>query len=307
MAQQLTEQQLAELDKRLHNPNFSMAMFLSKNETFSQVYNQDQETLQRYGITCKQIGDRLETLRAKVFETSYLKINKMLVVSPEEQHQIDSILMPLPSNVAPNDTNLYPLRTPKYPPSQFISRVLIENRYIISYAVTMGRQICPFDFDLTHSGKGPCGTSGGSTDYVIYDIQTGNSLRFSDLIIHLIKDHCFFEGNVPYRVDPENAIKVLDIQPGVNYEPQYKTRYQWSMNRGSSIVPNNIDRTQFSPLPYPGLIGKLNGDTLETINTNLDVSYPNKADMIINGIRFHGSIGIGYYIFEVRSSKYVEL
>ena len=46
----------------------------------------------------------------------------------------------------------------------------------------------------------------GAGDYLVYDILTGKYFRFSLLAIHLIRDHCFFEGNVPYRVDPETVI-----------------------------------------------------------------------------------------------------
>jgi hypothetical protein len=41
-------------------------------------------------------------------------------------------------------------------------------------------------------------------------IDTGQKLRWSDLTIHLIKEHGFFQGkNSPYRLEPKDLIKAL--------------------------------------------------------------------------------------------------
>jgi hypothetical protein len=35
--------------------------------------------------------------------------------------------------------------------------------------------------------------------------------------VHLIRDHHYFEGNTEYRLDPNLAIEVLEIKPGIDY------------------------------------------------------------------------------------------
>lgn len=43
---------------------------------------------------------------------------------------------------------------------------------------------------------------------------TGDYLAGPGLIVHLIRDHHFFEGpGSPYRVDPVKAAQVLGLQP----------------------------------------------------------------------------------------------
>ena len=47
----------------------------------------------------------------------------------------------------------------------------------------------------------------------------GEVVTFPGLIIKLIRDYQFFEGRgTSYRLDPENAVKILHIQPGEKYE-----------------------------------------------------------------------------------------
>lgn len=45
-----------------------------------------------------------------------------------------------------------------------------------------------------------------------HDRQTGHTLQWSDLSMHLIKEHGFYEGKgSPFRLDPEVLDKVLDV------------------------------------------------------------------------------------------------
>ena len=52
----------------------------------------------------------------------------------------------------------------------------------------------------------------GDIDFVITNNRTGETLKGPGLIVHLIRDHHFFEGKQsPYRVDPEKAARVLEL------------------------------------------------------------------------------------------------
>ena len=52
-------------------------------------------------------------------------------------------------------------------------------------------------------------------DFLLYNLRTKESVEGPGLIIHLIREHKFFEGiESPYRVDPERLSRMLEIIPG---------------------------------------------------------------------------------------------
>ena len=84
-----------------------------------------------------------------------------------------------------------------------IEKILKENEgdlFDVSRETWRGMQECPFDKSLTPFSN---------QDFIITNKQTGESFGGPGLIIHLLKEHSFFEGNTKYRVEPENVIRVL--------------------------------------------------------------------------------------------------
>lgn len=57
----------------------------------------------------------------------------------------------------------------------------------------------------------------GTQDITITNTKTKKSITFSSLLPHMIEAHQFFEGTVPYRLDPMSVIQVLEIKPGMDY------------------------------------------------------------------------------------------
>ncbi len=49
-------------------------------------------------------------------------------------------------------------------------------------------------------------------DIMVKNQQQGNFMGFPGLMIILVRDYQFFEGNVPYRLDPERAISFLGLK-----------------------------------------------------------------------------------------------
>jgi hypothetical protein len=67
-------------------------------------------------------------------------------------------------------------------------------------------------------GKLPCpfGDRGlhRKTNVSVRNTESGEEVAFSALLIHLIGEHGFYEGlGSPYRVDPENLIRILEVAP----------------------------------------------------------------------------------------------
>lgn len=76
-----------------------------------------------------------------------------------------------------------------------------------------GMQPCPWSehpiLKRCTIGKGP---KYSSMKFTILNLRTGEGLSGPGLIVHLIRDHHFFQGKEsPFRVDPEKAIEVLEI------------------------------------------------------------------------------------------------
>lgn len=76
-------------------------------------------------------------------------------------------------------------------------------------------QLCPFwkEFETDRGCTDilPCGFQNHTT-FTVTDNKTGREIVFSDLTVHLIHSHGFYEGNVPFRVDPKKIIEFLQIE-----------------------------------------------------------------------------------------------
>jgi hypothetical protein len=78
-----------------------------------------------------------------------------------------------------------------------------------------GFQMCPWSPDIHRS---QCTAGGGvqfsSLDWCIRNVHSGQEMCGPGLIVHLIRDHHFFEGfGSPYRVDPRELARLLEVGP----------------------------------------------------------------------------------------------
>jgi hypothetical protein len=80
---------------------------------------------------------------------------------------------------------------------------------LIRLDVFRGFQDCPWECQ-----QSVCGAL-GHIEFAVTDTRTRESIAGPGLIIHLIRDHQFFEGKEsPYRVDPEKLARVLGLIDG---------------------------------------------------------------------------------------------
>ncbi len=91
----------------------------------------------------------------------------------------------------------------------------LRNRFKVKTEMFTGFQICPFSPDPDHE---QCSQAGGvqfgSINWAICNRRTGQQLKGSGLITHLIRAHHFFEGkHSPYRINPEDLAKLLELGP----------------------------------------------------------------------------------------------
>ena len=82
---------------------------------------------------------------------------------------------------------------------------VVDGKYLVGGNIWRGMQECPWKDThfMPYSSK----------DLFVVNQDTGEKLNFPGAIVHLIREHCFYEGKEsPYRVDPETAARVLDIK-----------------------------------------------------------------------------------------------
>ena len=186
----------------------SEAGFLSEDERLIEVYEKDQKTLARLGITFDQVADRLQDIAEKAFHNAHL-MSRFHVKNKYGDTYWDLVRRGVP----------------------------VDGKMSVSFESYMGYQDCPFQPVVTAIGPKGSKCDMSDTDFTVcvgLKNRGGRpSFFFSWLHIHLIRDHHFFEGNTKYRLDPETCVKALDLQPGVSYKPTYTSQTRWKMVSGS--------------------------------------------------------------------------
>jgi hypothetical protein len=97
---------------------------------------------------------------------------------------------------------------------------LIDGIFNVTTVLSAGGQECPFFYEteLTGSNVLPrvytCGL--GSRSLFIKNERQGTEIIVSDLLLHLIRDHHFFEGGSS-RLNPIQVIRTLELEPEVDY------------------------------------------------------------------------------------------
>lgn len=73
----------------------------------------------------------------------------------------------------------------------------------------------PHQFEWCHIGQGVKYLT--TEDFEVTNTRIRESLHGTSLCVHLIRDHGFFGGrNTAYRIDPEKAVRVLELGSGNN-------------------------------------------------------------------------------------------
>jgi hypothetical protein len=108
------------------------------------------------------------------------------------------------------------------------TKLKLESNLIVSILSYMGTQECPFQ---NHHLDGQYhGYTYRCTDITVTNTDTKETLTYNTLLQHMILTHQFFEGSVSHRIDPETVVRVLDIQPDIDYASKYIHRYGWGSN-----------------------------------------------------------------------------
>lgn len=222
---ELTQEQITKFESLYLKPgDFCGHGFIDENDKLIDIYNNDMETLSKYNITTKQISDILTTITEK-YDRKFKLIRgdsmSNAEFSPEimkhhykELSQLDKNLFSERCNSGYSWRKINVINT---------NPIIIDNKYLITRISYWGYQACPFVYFSETVDR----TLGGGDDYWIYDLETKKTLQFNDMLIHLIRDHHFFEGNVSHRLDPIDVINFFDLKPNVDYSPNFIEVNRW--------------------------------------------------------------------------------
>ena len=161
--------------------------FLGPKESLEEVIAHDKHTLEKFGLENYQIANVIEDiLNSAKNQESILSLD-MRIARYAEFPVLGS-----PDGVPSFSSENLPSLEKGYCVDQFQVFTILW----------LGFQDCPWG----------CKDAKGNFDFLILNRNTGQSFTGPALIIHMIRSHEFFEGlESPFRLDPEKAIRVLEI------------------------------------------------------------------------------------------------
>lgn len=234
----ISQEELAQFENEyLKSSWFCGLGFMDKNDRLLDIYHADLKTLEDKNITFQQIADVLTSITEKYKRKCTLigsaRINDSAEYSPDIESYHKNELLQLDRALFLKKTNAsYPDMCPSV---ETQNPIIIDKRYLVTCISYWGFQGCPFVFFSKQVSRSE---TGGGDDYWIYDLVTKKSIQFNDLLIHLIRDHHFFEGNTHHRLDPLTVIDFFDLKSEVDYSCNFVETERWvRVNEGGDISP----------------------------------------------------------------------
>ncbi len=229
------------IEARMRPGLWSQGGFLAQGEMLHEVIASDQETLDQVGVTHEQIAAALDRLldtavasyQAELIEAiDYFGANWVAtetyalntVAKPTMRYDLNEVEDQLHQGRLPVETAgarngdfqvlLQPYLGYQYCPFTALCRPWSDEVLGIPIQVLPTEQV---NVVTVETGLAlPC--QAGQTyrysdiDFLLINRGTGDYLAGPGLIVHLIRDHRFFEGPAsPYRVDPVTAARVLGL------------------------------------------------------------------------------------------------
>jgi hypothetical protein len=193
----LSDEDVRAIEKRMRPGEYSDGGFLNCFERLQDVIERDAKVVEGSGLTYKQIADKIETIIGKARRHMWLFQSGK---SHLKKEQIESFI----NKIGPG--------------------IPIEGKYVIKALAWRGLQDCPYGTYLQKCREEPLYSY---LDCELKNTQTGQKVSFPGLIIHLLREHQFFEGSTKYRVEPKLLIEVLDLEVGKDYSPVYIREKIW--------------------------------------------------------------------------------
>jgi hypothetical protein len=230
------------IEERMQPHRWSEAGFLGSGDALQQVIATDQATLEQSGVSHEQIAAKLdELLDAAVaayqdeFGEAIHAFNAELAASdtrsldtvakPTLRHDLDAAeaelrLGRLPAETAGARIGLFQVLLQLYLGYQYCPFTILKRPWsddvpgipIVDRSVDERSVILSLQMGLALPCRPGQTYRYAELDFLVINRETGDYLAGPGLIVHLIREHHFFEGlGSPYRVDPVAAARVLGL------------------------------------------------------------------------------------------------
>jgi hypothetical protein len=193
------------LEKRMRPGGYSTGGFLGEHESLLMVISRDSHTLEILGITFEQIANALEDILRSAFEKREEIKKKNYQEYARRENSEPKWHIPRFPSVEGHET--VPRFTINRLPSIQVG-YLVRNNLQVFLNQYRGSQSCPWGCDPESWSQ----AMWGDFDFLIVNRRTGLYFTGPGMIVHLIREHHFFEGSKsPYRVSPTKAALTLGL------------------------------------------------------------------------------------------------
>lgn len=204
---------------------YSQRGFLGPTESLEAVLRYDHQTLEKLGVTCAQLAEAIENVLQTAQNQREELADRLLKVHPPsnklktagEMARGSLKRQPVsPESLEFKKREAYPnLRHPESLPRFSLENLpeldtgyLVDNKLQVFFIHSRGRQECPWEGTGTYH-------QWDSVEFLILNRHLGEYFIGPGLIVHLIREHQFFEGlESPYRVEPVKVARVLELVSG---------------------------------------------------------------------------------------------
>jgi hypothetical protein len=202
--------------------------FLGEDERLEDVLHADRETLKELGLTAEDLARLLERLLSAT-DIFWLEGSDKLNLGAERMASARASIEAVEQTFGPVETQRLPyawvhgftdaelakkihrdssMEIPMDRHGRILGPWAVVGRYEVYEIAFAGKQECP----RSRSTEQAC--AWGGTDWAIRDRHRDLRMRGPSLIVHLIREHGFFEGPAsPYRVDPRELAELLLVGP----------------------------------------------------------------------------------------------
>jgi hypothetical protein len=203
----MPELSTAELEKRMRAGAWSTRGFLGPHEYLEDVLQLDGEVLALLGVTHRRIADALELVIKAGFAANVILMNFRAGRRSAAKTELRRQFNPFEAlfGQAASDQEEARIEAFANPLESRGDRCGFPFEHICFSSVTWcGHQDCPWG----------CGYQLWSNlDFRIENERAGEVVKGPGLIVHLIREHSFFEGlESPYRVNPIKLVKLLELR-----------------------------------------------------------------------------------------------
>jgi hypothetical protein len=225
----ISDELFRKVENRMRPKQYSKSGFLDKTESLKDVAERDETTLKAKGLTYDIIAERLSGFIKRANQIN--NDNHIKRIQNKDKRKDKQLRIPKNVPIIGGHLSNFNI-TIKEP----------DNKYLVQKIQWNGWQCCPFgpgEKDEKNDGLLNCKEC-SDKDFVIKNLTTDEYVSFPSLIIHLIRDHHFFEGNTEYRLDPEKVISVLNINPSHDYTIPSRKIECWSWECSTSL-PEDLE------------------------------------------------------------------